>query len=136
MNALLAAIMTKTTGSALSTAVGGRIYLDEAPHGAAFPYVVFRIVASRPEDTFTEAVEDTLLQFSLFSESAGATEITGIYANLTALFDRCALAITGSRHIEIRRQGLSTMVDDITTPSGTASLKHWAVDYAIAFQTP
>jgi len=136
MNNLLQAIMTKCTGSALSTSVGGSIYLDEAPEGTAYPYIVFRIVAAPPRDTFTEAIEDTLIEFSLFSESPGAAEITGVYASLKALFDYCALTITGSTHIEMRRQNLTTMVDDITTPAGTSSLKHWAVEYSIVYQTP
>jgi hypothetical protein len=41
MDKYLTAIMTKTTGSAFSTAVGGRIYLDAAPDKATFPYCVF-----------------------------------------------------------------------------------------------
>jgi len=43
MDAYLTAIMTKTTGSAFSTAVGGRIYLDAAPDKATFPYCVLLI---------------------------------------------------------------------------------------------
>ena len=136
MNNLLAAIITKCAGSAFSTAVGGRIFLDEAPDGTEFPYVVLRIVAGSPEDTFTESIEDVLIQFSLFSASSGAAEITGIHAALKALFDYCTLTITGSTHITMKRQGLFTMVDDITTPAGTASVKHWSVEYSIMFQTP
>jgi hypothetical protein len=41
---ILTAIYGKFTGSAFSTDVGGRIYLDEAPAGAEFPYCVFQIV--------------------------------------------------------------------------------------------
>jgi len=136
LNNLLTAIMTKCAGSALSTAVSGRIFLDEATEGTEFPYVVFQVVANTPQDTFTDSIEDALIQFSLYSASSGATEITGIYAALKTLFDYCTLTITGSTHIEMVRQSLTTMVDDITTPAGTVGLKHWAVDYSIMFQTP
>jgi hypothetical protein len=128
--------MTKCAGSALSTAVGGRIFLDEAPEGSAFPYVVFRIIASSPRDTFREEVEDTLIQFSLFSTSESAAEVTEIYADLMALFDGELLTITGGTCIWVIRQGLITMFDDITTPSGTVGCRHWAVEYSIMFQTP
>lgn len=131
MNNLLAAIMTKCTGSALSTDVGGRIFLDEAPEGSVFPYVVFRIVAGLPQDTFKSSIEDTLIQFSLFSTSAGAAEITDMYADLKTLFDWTALTITGGTCIWMMRQGFSTMFDDITTLAGTVGLRHWAVDYSI-----
>jgi hypothetical protein len=136
VNNLLAAIMTRCAGSALAADVGNRIFLDEAPEGTEFPYVVFQIIASSPQDTFTDSIEDTLVQFSLFSATSGATEITGIYADLKTLFDYCILAITGSTHIEMVRQNLTTMVDDLTTPAGTVGLKHWAVEYSIMFQTP
>lgn len=131
MNNLLAAIMTKCSGSALSSDVGGRIFLDEAPEGSAFPYVVFKIIASTPQDTFKNSIEDTLIQFSLFSISDGAAEITDMYADLRSLFDWQALTITGNTCIWVMREGLATMFDDVTTPSGTVGLRHWAVDYSI-----
>lgn len=131
MDNLLAAIMTKFTGSDFSTAVGGRIYLDEAPHGTAFPYAVFSIVAGTPEDTFREDIDDVLVQFSLYSTSPGAAEITGLYADLTALLDRQTLSITGATCVQMLRTGLVTMFDDITTPEGSSGVRHWAVDYAI-----
>lgn len=131
MNNLLQAITAKLAGSALSTDVGGRIYLDEAPENTAFPYVVFFIVAGSPERTFTEHYTETLIQFSLFSSSPGAAEITDMYADLITLFDECSLSITGSTLVWMREQNLATMVDEITTPSGTASVKHWAIDFSI-----
>jgi len=65
MNNLLSAIMTKLSGSALYNDVGGRIFLDEAPEGTEFPYVVFFIVSDVPEKTFTEDFENIIIQFSL-----------------------------------------------------------------------
>jgi hypothetical protein len=131
MNNLLAAIMTKCSGSALSTAVGGRIFEDEAPEGTEFPYVVISIVTDVPADTFKDSLEDITIQFSLYSTSKGLAEITGMFANLKMLFDNAVLTITSSYHILISRQNLTTMFDDITTPEGTVGLRHWAVDYWI-----
>lgn len=131
MNNLLTAIKGKFAGSALSTVVGGRIYLDQAPDGTVFPYVVFFIVADTPEKTFSEDFENVLIQFSLFSSSPGAAEITTMYANLKTLFDECALAITASTLVWMKRVNLTTMVDDITLLDATQSVKHWAVDYEV-----
>jgi len=134
MKNLFAAIMTKTSGSSLSTAVGGRIYLDEAPAGCEFPYVVFRVVTGGPDNMFNKKGKDTLIQFSLFSTSKGATEITTMYADLMALFDECVMTITSNNLVLMDFQNLATMVDEITTPEGTATLKHWAVDFNIITQ--
>ena len=134
MNNLLAAIMTKISGSALSTDVGGRIFFDEAPEGTEYPYIVFRIIAGTPQDTFKDAIEETVIQFSLFSISAGASEITTMYADLKTLFDWQALTITSDTCVWVMRLGLVTMFDDVTTPAGTVGLRHWAVDYSILVQ--
>ena len=131
MNNLLAAIMTKCSGSALSAAVGGRIFEGEAPEGTEYPYVIISIVNDSQVDTFKDALEDINIQFSLYSISKGLTEITGLFANLKTLFDNAVLTITGNYHILISRQALTTMFDDITTPEGTVGLRHWAVDYWI-----
>lgn len=134
MNYLLAAIMTKCAASALSTDVGGRIFLDEAPEGSTFPYVVFRIVAGAPQDTFKNKLDDTLVQFSIYSISKSAAEVSGIYADMMALFDWSALTVTGGTCIWMMRQGLITMFDDITTPAGTVGARHWAAEYSIMVQ--
>lgn len=133
MNNLLTAITSKiTTGpSALYSDVNGRVYLDQAPPVPEFPYITFFIVSNVPQKTYTEDFEDILIQFSLFSNSEGAAEITDMYADLKALFDECALTITGSAHIWMKRSNLTTMVEEITTASGTFGVKHWAVDYEI-----
>jgi hypothetical protein len=129
---LLAAITTKMTGSALSTAVGGRIFLDRASAGTVYPYIVWFIVTSNPEKTFTEDFENTLIQFSIFSTSSSVAEIADIYAALDALFDECTLAITGGDILlRMHRTNLITMTDDIVSPDASNLLRHWAVEYSI-----
>lgn len=134
MKNLLTAIYGKFSGSSFSTDVGGRIYLDEAPAGAEFPYCVFHIVAGSPDNVFAKKGKDTLIQFSLFSTSKGATEITTMYADLMSLLDECSLTITSNNLVLFAFQNLVPMVDEITTPEGTASLKHWAVDFEVMTQ--
>jgi len=124
--------MTKTTGSTLSSNVGGRIYFEEAPEGTEYPYVVFLNIPRELEKTFSEDYEIYQIQFSLFSISKGLTEITTMYSNLQTLFDECSLSITGGTLVWMKRLGSpQTMGEDHTTPSGTAKVHHWVVEYEI-----
>ncbi|MDD5532385.1 MAG: DUF3168 domain-containing protein [Syntrophales bacterium] len=131
MQALLTALYTKLSGSDLSNYVGGRIFTDEAPDGTDFPYVVIRIISSVPDKTFTEVYEDTLLQLSYFSTSAGLAEVSTMQGYGKALLDECSLSITGSTLVWMRRVNLVTMTDSITVGTGQAILRHWAEDYEI-----
>lgn len=132
MNNLLTAIMTKTTGSALSTTVGGRIYLDEARENVVLPYVVFSIVSSDQTKTFTEHYTTIHIEFALFSSDPGATQITTMYNNLQALFDECALTITGSTLVWMKEVNLTTTMDGkATTISGTYGVRRWLVDFEV-----
>jgi hypothetical protein len=126
----LTAIMTKIAGSALSSDVGGRVYLDEAPQEVEFPYIVFFIVTGSGDDNFTDNIDDLLIQFSLFSASKGAAEISGIYNNLETLFHDCELTATGYNTVWMKRENLTTMIDEVDQ-SGTPRVKHWAVDYRL-----
>jgi len=134
MKNLLTALATKISGSDLSTDVGGRIYLDEYPLDEApptFPYIIYSIVSGVPNKTFTEIYTDTSIQFSLFSSSSSADEITTMYANLKALLDEGDLTITGSSLVWMREETLSTRVDNITTGDGTHFVRTWHVDFEI-----
>ena len=111
--------------------VGGRIFLDTAPEGTEFPYVAFFIVSGVPEYPSNKIMEDIIMQFSLFSASQGAAEITTMHKDLKTILDDCTLSITDSTLIYFIRGNLSTMVEEITTQSGVATVKHWAQDYSI-----
>lgn len=131
MNALLAAIMTKLTGTALDTAVASRIYLDEAPEATVFPCVVFSIIASTPADTFGEEIDDALVQFDLYSASPGATEITGLYEQLRAALKGQTLTVTGGVNVWCDERNLTTMLENVTTVGGTIGVRRWAVDLSL-----
>lgn len=133
MQNLLTAIYGKTINSALSTAVGERIYLDQAPDDTEFPYIVYSIVSNVPDKTFTENFEDILIQFSIFSASESAMEIAAIYNALYALFDECSLTITSNILLRMTRENLVTMVEDSTTPIGVG-VKHWAADFSVLIE--
>ena len=142
MKNLLTAIFTHFTeepgGGALHNDfyddIGGRMYLDRAPERCEYPYCVLSIVSSNPDYVFRGSLENTYIQFSLFSASSSAVEITTICANLYSLFDDCALTVTSSVLVWFARQNLVTMIEDITVGDGTQQIRHWAVDYSIMTQ--
>jgi hypothetical protein len=136
MKDLLTAITDKikTGPSALYSDVGGRVYLDQAPEGTAFPYVVLFIVSGVPTDNFTDQIDDIIIQFSLFSEVRGVTEISTMYADLKTLFDNVSLTISGYNMAWMKRENLMTMTEDNPTVNANTPIKHWAVDYRILLE--
>ena len=134
MKNLLTALATKISGSELSTSVDGKIYLDEYPaddNPPNFPYIIYFIVSGVPDKTFTEVYTSTTIQFSLFSASSSANEITTMYNNLKSLLDETELEIAGSTLVWIREEALSTRTDDITTKDGTHFVRTWHIDFEI-----
>jgi hypothetical protein len=133
---LLTAIFGKTSGSALSSDVGGRIFFDEYGDDPPiiYPYVVFQIIDGNPDNVFAKKGKDVLIQFSLFSTSKGVTEITTMHNDLIALFDECSMTITSNTLVLMAWQNLVPMVDEIMTPEGTSTVKHWAEDFEVMTQ--
>jgi len=128
---LTTALMTKFSGSALDTALAGRLFKGRAPEGAAYPYAVYLIVSDVPEKTFTEDFEDVLIQFSLFSSASSSSEVEDLFTYLKALYDECAMTITGSTLVWMKRVNATLTVEDHTTPDGTVEVWHYAVDYEV-----
>ena len=135
MNAFLTALFSKFSGSAIESDLGGRIYLDTADSQDA-PYLVYSIVSGTPDNAFQKTGESILMQFDLFSaRSAGMTEMTTLYADLTLLLDDCTLNIAGKNCAKCQRQNLVTMVEDRSPlKDGSSLLNHWIVDYEIDYQ--
>ena len=131
MKVLTTAIYGKLSGSALAAHIGTRLYKGRAPEGATYPYIVYMLVANAPDNTFTENLEDVLIQFSCFSSASGSTEIEDIYTDLKTLYDDCTMTITGSTFLYMQRTNASLMVEDHTTTGGLIQVWHYAVDYNI-----
>lgn len=134
MNNLIDAIKAKYASSALETDVNGRIDLDESPD-MTLPRVVWFVVTGVPDDVFAKKGSQTLIQFSIFvAMTSGIAAMTTIYNDLHALFDECALTITGNTHLLMRETNLTTMVEADTTTEGAPGVRHWAADYEVYFQ--
>jgi hypothetical protein len=132
MKAISQAIFTKcAVGTSLYTALGGRIYKGRAPSAAAYPYCVFMLVTDVPGNIWAANIQDSRWQFSLFSTTSGSTEVEDLYTYLKALYDDCALTVTGATHVRMVRDNALLMNDEITTTAGTTQLWHYAVDYNV-----
>lgn len=135
MNNILTAISTKLSGSSLSSDVGGRIYeVGGVPNEPELPYVVVMIISDEPDNAFYQDGEDVWIQFSLFSSSSSASEVSTMYGHLKTLFDDCDLSITGSTLVWMRRDNLTTGMEEITVDDATQRIRHWSVDYQIITQ--
>lgn len=107
MNVLFTGITTLFTGAqahAYYTAIGGRQYLNRAPQGATFPYVVYSYVSGMPEPSFTENEEEIWLQFAIYSQKNSATEAGTILAALYTRYDYCTLTVAGYDFISMVRE--------------------------------
>lgn len=131
MENLTKAIFAKKTGSSFNTLIGGRMFEDYSPEGVIYPYVVYSVVSSPKEKTFTEIYRNTTIQFSIYSSNSSSKEIKDIYAALSALYDECSLIITGSNLVWMREENIVTAAEDVTTPNGLETVRVYHVDFEI-----
>lgn len=131
MKAVTTAIFSKFSGSALDTAIGGRLYEEEAPYGAEYPYATYGNVSNVPDNVFAKHGEEMRFQFNLFSAASSSGEVKDLFGYLKALYDDCDLSITGQTHIWMRREYDSYSKEELTTPAGTQSVWHFIIDYMI-----
>jgi hypothetical protein len=136
MQILIDAITNKLLDSTLYWSLGGRCYYDTADSDD-LPRLVYSIVSGVPDNVFQKTGESILIQFDLFSAlSAGKTQITTMYTDLTTLFDDCTLTITGKNCVLFQRQNTVTMVEDLSAlQDGSSIALHWAVDYECTYQS-
>lgn len=95
-------------------ALGGRLYLHMAPQGATAPYAVYMLISNVPDWTFTDGHERATIQFSIYSAAQSASEVCDAMDALQALYDDCALAVTGFSPLYMQR-GLSRLLRDEDT---------------------
>jgi hypothetical protein len=119
-----------TSSTDLYTDIDGRLFKGEAPAGAEFPYVVFSIITDIPEYPGGKIIEKVIVQFSLFSDSSGTTEVEDMLTHLRSLYDDCTLTITSNTLIYFIRENLTTMRDEITTVNGTVGVWNYAQEYS------
>ncbi len=134
MKALATAIFAKLSGSALDTAIGGRLFMRLAPDGTDYPYAVYLVVSAVPDDTFAKNGEEVLVQFSVFSVASSPGEIQDIVTNLRALYDDCILTITGNVLVWMKWEQTTSAIEEYATPDGTTTVWAYHVDYRVLTQ--
>ena len=89
MKVLFEAIVDKFTGSALDTALGGRMYLYEAPEDAPMPLSVFMMESDISDYTFDDSHNLIGMLFFVNSEEGKAIEVWDYLELLEAPYDDC-----------------------------------------------
>jgi len=128
---LTTGVYSKAAGTALMTSIGNRLYKGRAPANATYPYVVYQVVTDVPDYTFKRDYESVIVQFSIYSIASGTTEIETIYNHLRTVYDDCSLTIADATQIWMVRDNAVFQTEDHTTPSGTAQVWAYYVDYSI-----
>ena len=120
MTPLFTAIYDLLDTSALDTNhIGDRMYPNEAPQGATFPYATYELVAGTTDWTFCAdmSFDDCVIQFNLFSDDLSSpVEVNGMFTNLIALYDWCnlthaSLAAAGYTSLYMHRELFHLMRD-------------------------
>ena len=104
MKELFTGIYSKYSGNEALKAVITGFYFSEAPQDAVMPYAVYHKISGRPDYTYTEDMENVLIQFNIYDDNSSSTTINDIYKKLTALFDWCGLTVTGWNSIYMKRE--------------------------------
>jgi hypothetical protein len=132
MKALTTAIFSKCTSATdLYTDIGGRLYKARAPERAEYPFAVFMVVSDVLDNTFTEDLENVVVQFSLFSLASSSGDVEDMFTHLKTLYDDCTLSPTGYSVLWMKRQQAVLQVEDHTTTAGTEEAWAYHIDYSI-----
>lgn len=105
MKVLLQAIITEMAGSDFNTNIGGRLFLSEAPPNSAYPYCVYDIISSVPDEYFvlSPALEDFGISFQIWTEETSAVDVNDLFEDLKTVYDNCELTVTGYTFVHMWR---------------------------------
>lgn len=104
MQVLFEGIYTKFSNTPLSGAVTNRMYIAEAPQGSTYPYIVYHKISGVPSHTYTEDMENTLIQFNIYSDNSSSITVNDIFEKLKTCFDWCTLDVDGWNSIYMKRE--------------------------------
>lgn len=120
-----------TPHSSFYNAVGGRLFLEEAPASTPYPYATYSLVVNSYDASFTSHFEEATIDFELYSDSTGgATQITQMYEKLKSQFDDPSFVMGSSyRLVRFRRERaeLMRLIDQIPNKP----VWHYAVTYSV-----
>lgn len=126
MQVLFTGLWNKYNSNAALKAVVSGMYFTEAPQGTAYPYIVYHKISGVADYTYTEDMENVIIQFNIFDDHNSSTTINDIYTKLTALFDWCSLTVVGWNSIYMKRE-----LDNLTKENG---IWNYFVQYRLEIQ--
>ena len=126
MQVLFTGLWNKYNSNAALKAVVSGMYFTEAPQGTAYPYIVYHKISGVADYTYTEDMENVIIQFNIFDDHNSSTTINDIYTKLTALFDWCSLTVVGWNSIYMKRE-----LDNLTKENG---IWNYMVGYRLEIQ--
>lgn len=121
---------TPAVHNAAYLALGGRLYLGQAPQPVTAPYCVYTMVSQVAGWSFSDAEEMFRIQFSIWSQSASAVEVLDASSALWVLYDDCTLTVTGYRHIYMQRELSVLLREDVEDEIWW----HHATDYVVRME--
>jgi len=126
MQVLFTGLYSKFSNNAALKAVVSGMYLTEAPQGTEYPYIVYHKISGVPDHTYTEDMENVIIQFNIYDDHNSSTTINDIYTKLTALYDWCSLTVVGWDSIYMKRE-----LDNLTRDNG---IWNYFVQYRLEIQ--
>lgn len=115
--------------NSFKTAIGGRLYNTIAPDNTVMPYCVFTHISATQANTFTENMDEILIQFSIFSDASSPAEVYDAMTALKALFDKCTFTVTSATVVSFDRSIEGLIIEDHETEAGAQRIWHYHVDY-------
>lgn len=92
------------SSSALASLLGGsRFFADAAPQDSEFPFLIWLHIIIDHQETFNTILEESSIQFSIFSKNQSAAEVNEIADILFQLFDNAVVDIDDYHSIRFRR---------------------------------
>ena len=92
-----------TADGPLSAAASGGLWFDVVPSTSNVPYIVFSIVDTVPEWTFSSDMENLRVQFRIYSRSTSSAECQAIFELLKTVYDECNIAPVGFTKLRMKR---------------------------------
>jgi len=126
MQVLFQGLWNKYNGNAALKAVVSGMYLTEAPQGTVYPYITYHKISGVADYTYTEDMENVIIQFNIYDDHNSSTTINDIYTKLTALYDWCSLTVAGWNTIYMKRE-----LDNLTKDNG---IWNYFVQYRLEIQ--
>jgi hypothetical protein len=89
-----------------ATGYSKAIYHQQAPAGAAFPYIIFNRQSGVPTEAFTDpsALETDVWLIKAIDRSTSADTAESIANRIQTLLNDATLSISGAAHLYLRRQ--------------------------------